>query len=630
MEQGRRSSTARFFPASQLSPVWLSWLAVVMLVLAIWAPELRDSYQRLANPPAEAEPALRAAMISAAGNAIYHVALDLLFGLGSVLVAGLVLRGNQHDRLAVEAAFVLAIWGPLNGLAAEAGAEGWWWARLACVLAWLSWACLVNRCLRTYRAGPALPARQQIRWLWYGGASSLILTVIVTAAIGSGVTLSASQVDRHMTGHLLLVLSGAAFPASLVTAWLLPTIPDPDTLIRRTMVYGALTSIVAAATVSLVIVPALFYYELGPVYLLFVMSLWIVLSLPLQQIIQRAINRLLYGQRDEPMAVLTALGDRLELGSPETVLNTIVETVATTLKLPAVAIRDAATSEDLASLGESSLGPERLPIMHQSEQVGWLVVSPRARGEPLHERDHEILRLVARQAGPTVRAVQLNQELRRSQQQIVGSREEERRRIRRDLHDGLGPALAAIAMQADTARAVVDDDPEAARQLMTAVTKQAEDVVQEVRRLVYDLRPPALDELGLVGAIERLARQSSSATLRVEVTGSAELSAPAALEVAIYRIVAEALTNVVRHAAASRCEIVVAVRDGGQGDELAVSVEDDGRGIAENAAIGIGLRSMRDRAGEVGGTVTVRPGRAAGTKLSAAFPLESLRGNEHE
>jgi signal transduction histidine kinase len=371
-------------------------------------------------------------------------------------------------------------------------------------------------------------------------------------------------------------------------------------------------------------VGALLYFELGVVYFLLLVSAWAVVGVPVQQFVQRNVNRLMYGRRDEPMAVLQSLGERLELGSPETVLHAIVETVATTLKLPRVEIRTEG-GLSLAAVGASDLDPMSLPIVHQGEQVAELVVSPRARDEALQEQDHAVLRLIARQAAPTVSAVQLNQALRRSRQEILLGREEERRRIRRDLHDGLGPALAAIAMQADTARAVVDDDPTLTRELLNAITGQAEDVVQEVRRLVYELRPPALDELGLFGAVERLAAQQSSGSLHVTVGGERSLPAlDAAVEVGAFRIVSEALTNVARHSGANLCTVEFTP----QARHLGVVIEDNGRGLPDSFTPGIGLRSMQERAAEVGGSATIERRAPHGTRVTVSLPLRS-EGQPH-
>jgi signal transduction histidine kinase len=214
-------------------------------------------------------------------------------------------------------------------------------------------------------------------------------------------------------------------------------------------------------------------------------------------------------------------------------------------------------------------------------------------------------------------AAQLTEALQASRQQLVLAQEEERRRIRRDLHDGLGPILAALAMQADTAQVLLESDPATARELMATVTQQAKEVVDEVRRLVYDLRPPALDEVGLVGALVRLAHQHSSAALQIEVHAPAALPVlPAAVEVAIYRITAEALTNVVRHAHATRCTVVLEL-----GSTVTLTVEDNGVGVGEQAVAGIGLHSIRERACEVNGTLVVVRGAIGGTRIVATMPL---------
>lgn len=622
---GSQTATAPRTPAAhQLSRPRPGWFALLLIVAVAWIPLLVAQYRELADPPPGATAALHDAAVSAAGHAAYHTALDLVLVGAALGVAGMILLKRPAEPQATRVAFALTVWGPLNGLASEAPLAGPGWGVGCALIAWATLALLAWDAIRRYRDEEELRPRLQIRWLLYGTSVSVLLMAIVSGAMGSPLWLDAGQVDRLMTAHLLQVMAGFPLLASVWVAWVSPVVRDPDTLIRRTMVYGAITGIVAGGTVVLVLLPAMLYYELGPVYLLFVVCAWSILGLRLQEAIQRTVNRMLYGQRNEPEAVLSDLGSRLELGSPETVLNAIVETVSTALKLPGVAIR----SDDgtiLASTGEMKLEPVSVPIFHQGEQQGELLASPRARDEALDQRDSEVLRLVARQAGPTVRAVQLTQELRRSRQEILTSREEERRRIRRDLHDGLGPALAAIAMQVDTARAIVDDDPIAARDLLEAVTAQAEDVVSEVRRLVYDLRPPALDQLGLVGAVERLARQNSSPSLVAEVVADAELPRmDAATEVAVYRIVAEALANAARHSGASMCT----VRFERAGAELLASIEDNGIGIAPDSLRGIGLKSMEERAAEVGGELTLEPRPGGGTRVLGRFPLTAEEGAE--
>ncbi|MDQ4055419.1 MAG: sensor histidine kinase [Actinomycetota bacterium] len=197
------------------------------------------------------------------------------------------------------------------------------------------------------------------------------------------------------------------------------------------------------------------------------------------------------------------------------------------------------------------------------------------------------------------------------------AREEERRRIRRDLHDGLGPSLSGVVFQLEAARLLVAQDPGAAEKQIAATSTQVQDVVADVRRLVHDLRPPALDDRGLVGALRQQAERLSDDQLWVRVEADDVGSLPAAVEVAAFRIASEALTNVRRHAAASSASVGLAVADG----HLVVEVSDDGAGIPEVAEAGVGLVSLRERAAELGGRCEVTCPSGGGTTVKAWLPL---------
>jgi signal transduction histidine kinase len=203
----------------------------------------------------------------------------------------------------------------------------------------------------------------------------------------------------------------------------------------------------------------------------------------------------------------------------------------------------------------------------------------------------------------------------------VQAREEERRRLRRDLHDGLGSTLAGIGLGLDVAAGLVDDDPDSARALLAELKREASAAVDDVRRLVYDLRPPALDELGLVSAlrqqVQRLAVRYPGLDITLQATGDLP-PLGAATEVAAYRIAVEAISNTARHAAAHHCAIRLAA-DG----LLHVEVVDDGRGIAGDSRPGVGLAAMRERAAEIGGECTVAPAKACGTRVLATLPLDA-------
>jgi signal transduction histidine kinase len=214
-----------------------------------------------------------------------------------------------------------------------------------------------------------------------------------------------------------------------------------------------------------------------------------------------------------------------------------------------------------------------------------------------------------------------NTELQRSRENLVNTREEERRRLRRDLHDGVGPQLAALMLELETASDLVSNNHEASA-LIVKLSKRAREIVSDVRRSVHALRPPALDELGLVEALKEEASKYSPAGLRVSVEYSEELSdLPAAVEVACYRIAQEALANVVRHARASHCSIRIRLDQ--EAHALSVEVEDDGRGIRDEDRAGVGMISMRERTEELGGRCTVRPLVGGGTLVEAILPFHA-------
>ncbi len=232
--------------------------------------------------------------------------------------------------------------------------------------------------------------------------------------------------------------------------------------------------------------------------------------------------------------------------------------------------------------------------------------------------------VLAQQAGVVVHTVRLTSALQRSREQLVLAREEERRRLRNDLHDDIGPQLASLALKIQTARLRLSHDP-LADTLLTELVARTQATVADIRRVVYDLRPPSLDELGLLSALRESAPQyqaQGAGDVQIHVDAPERLAPlPAAVEVAVYRVAQEALTNVIKHAHAQTCWLRLTV-DAAAG-VLCLEVQDDGQGIAPARRMGVGLRSMRERATELGGTLTVEPGAAGGTRVRALLPLKS-------
>jgi signal transduction histidine kinase len=351
-----------------------------------------------------------------------------------------------------------------------------------------------------------------------------------------------------------------------------------------------------------------------------------ILFEPLRQRLQRAANRWMYGERDDPYAVLSRLVKTLE-GTPSVheMLPSIAETIAHSLKIPYVAIwLDQDGQEKLAaSSGAEAEDLVSFPLAYQGETIGRLEVARRARSEEFSDADRHLLESLAQQAGAAAQTVRLHTDLIRSRTQIVNEREDERLRIRRDLHDELGPLLASQGLKLAAARQIIRSKPEKAETLVDEVIQQSQQTVADVRRLVHGLRPPVLDQLGLVEAVRDLARdQGGGLDLEVFTPPEALPPLPAAVEVNAYRIVLEAWNNTARHAQASRCLVQFRIEQ----DTLLVSIQDDGIGMPKEYRAGVGLRSMRARAQEIGGELQVEPVQPHGTCAIARLPLSTGTG----
>lgn len=329
---------------------------------------------------------------------------------------------------------------------------------------------------------------------------------------------------------------------------------------------------------------------------------------PLREAMQRTANRVTYGQWAQPGEVLARTNRRLaDVADVPLLLTSMVDDLADGLGLGYVEVRDAAGAT-LAVAGSPDGQPDELPLTAYGTDVGVLAW----RRRPLRESDRALLTDLAARLGSVVHAHGLLTSVQAAQERLVLAREEERRRLRRELHDGLGPALAGLTLQVDTVRnrlGATDADG-----ALLTLRAGIQETVLDVRRMVEGLRPAALDDLGLVEAVHQLAGRS---TPEVEIVADALPRLPAAVEVAAYRIVQEALTNAGRHSQASRVTVDLAIGSGG----LTVTVIDNGHGLVRPRPDGVGLGSMRERAEQIGGTLELiaRPGE--GTTVAATLPL---------
>jgi signal transduction histidine kinase len=463
-----------------------------------------------------------------------------------------------------------------------------------------------------YRAAPPA-SRARLRWL--AGGSFV--------AVGLG--LAGWLLPELLTGRQLLPagaigLAGLPFVVGLAVALRRHQLFDIERLVNRSLVYGIVLAVLVGTYAALVGLLAV-VLDLSDAVAAALAAALVALALaPLRGLAQRTVNRLMYGHRDDPARVLNDLGTRLQsVLLPGDVLPAAVEVVADSLRVPYVAVdlADGTGQFRLAAEHGRPFGPEhQTPLVHHGETVGRLRVSGRGRDDPLDATDLALIDALVQQVGPAVQAVRLHEDLVRSRAAVVASREDERRRLRRDLHDGIGPSLAAIRLKAGlAARGAPAGSP--TRTLLDEIGNEVESSIADVRRVVDALRPPALDELGLVGAL-RARAASLAGELDFTVAGPEERSPlPAAVEIAAYRIAVESMTNAARHSQGQRCEVVVEV-----GERLVeVTVSDDGIGIDPARPPHVGVWSMHERAAEVGGRCAVVARDGGGTVVRATLPL---------
>ncbi|MBA2468922.1 MAG: GAF domain-containing sensor histidine kinase [Chloroflexia bacterium] len=460
--------------------------------------------------------------------------------------------------------------------------------------------------------------RRQLEWLAMGGAA------VIAFMMGTQFLFTVP----NSVEEPLFYLAFAALPTAIGIAILKHDLYDVDFVLSRALVWGSLTAFVVGTYVVVVVVLGSLVHARGDLApSLVATGLIALLFQPLRDRVQRLVNRFVYGDRDDPYTVVSRLGRRLEATvAPETVLPTIVETVAEALKLPyvAIAVRQGQTLNVTAAFGTPGRNLLNLPLMYQSESIGQLSLAPRAPGDAFTPNDLHLLEDLARQVGIVTHAVRLTGEVQRSRERLVTAREEERRRLRRDLHDGVGPSLASITLKLDAARNLLPHDPGAVDALLVDLKTQTQAAIADVRRAVYDLRPPALDELGLVPALRVHADRLEGEGLRIVVdTPNALPALPAAVEVAAYRITLEALTNVIRHAAARTCLVRLSLAD----NCLVVEVTDDGGGILGDVRAGVGMTAMRERTVELGGTLKIGSTRGGGGRVTATLPLPLTPGD---
>lgn len=444
--------------------------------------------------------------------------------------------------------------------------------------------------------------RERLLWLVWGA-----LTVPLTLVVGWANHFLLG--NDHVLIDAALAFSAIALPSVIALSIVRHRLFDIQVVLSRTLTYATLLigilaldalllytaeSITGANTAGGVLAVCVVAVSVHPVY----------------SRLRRRIEHWVYGYRSEPDQALRLLANRVESADADALSFSIAEAVADALRVDRVWLERLDDSPDLDL--DSVV---RVPLVHRDSGVGALAIDVPA-GRTLSAADRALLHDLARHAAVLVRAEQLNADLSESRSRIVIGREEERRRLRRDLHDGLGPSLAAIVLKLNAAQKRRGQQQD---ELIGEARDEVKSAIAEVRRLVDDLRPPAIDEVGLVAAIAQRA-SSLSHEINFEVVGPDLLPPlPAAVEVAAFRIASEAMTNVVKHSAARRCRILIAVDD-----SFELIIEDNGHGADQTAPGGVGWTSIRERAAEVGGRCTISSRPEGGLVVRAVLPVEDL------
>jgi two-component system, NarL family, sensor kinase len=446
-------------------------------------------------------------------------------------------------------------------------------------------------------------ARQQVKYL--------LLAALVVVLIYAVADLLPYHARQAALLAVPLVLIGA-----VALAVLRYRLYDIDVVIRRATVFVGVTGLVFLAYVG---GAAAFGGDASERAALVTAVVVAVVAEPVRRWVGRATGRLLFGRRDDPLAALAVLRNRLrDAGDRAELADVVAEVVPRLLRTRTAELRllDGAGAVERRTSDDETAD---IPLVHQSELLGSLVVALREPGVPFGRADTVLLTELAHQVAAAAHAVRLTEELRAAADSTARAAAREREELRRDLHDRLGPLLVGTGLTVDGMRRAAGPDG-AMADALAEITQQLRSASGEVRRIVDRLAPAAPLDLGLPEAVQahldRLSRLPGIPAFGLSVTGSGPL--PGAVQEAAYVVLLEAVTNALRHARARRVSVVITQADGA----LHLGVEDDGTGLAEPWTAGVGVGSMRRRVLELGGTFDLGPGARGGTLVRASIPLE--------
>lgn len=595
-------------------------------------------------------------LIRRVGTAIAFVTATMMVAFGAVLVPEMSIAGERAEVLPVildiavwvvsdltiavllfllpngrfvpgwswiPAVVVVTAWGSFVFVDRNEGPEA---IHLAAAVALLGFG-IGAQVYRFRKASTALE-RQQLKWLGVGlfGWFGTLTVYIVGDEVG--VLDPAWSGLGYPLGYLLYGVLIAAANGLFLFAWSMAILQhrlwDADRVLSRSVLAASATAGIVTTYVATVFVIAAVAGDHSDVAGPVAAAVLVVLVLAVRDPVMRRITRLLYGQRDAPYELLSSLWTLANQNRPDAdTLTLLTRRLVESLHLRAGRVEVTGDSGVIIdrTIGSPSGSPTTIPLEFGGEQVGELTVWPRLGETALSDRDVQLISNASAPIAHLAATVRLTGDLRRSQATLVNAREEERRRIHRDLHDDLGPTLAGQALLLDAASSTIDDDPSAATGFVDMARHRADELVDHIRRMSRDLRPSALDQLGLAASLRRAVSAADNGGVHIEVDIGELDGLSAATETAAYRIVTEALTNAIRHSDATTIHVRVHGRDGGGID---ATVRDDGRGGTPAArhgdGVGVGLRSMHQRAGELGGHVMITGRPEDGTTVYLVLP----------
>jgi signal transduction histidine kinase len=451
---------------------------------------------------------------------------------------------------------------------------------------------VVSAVLRMRRA--RYPERQQL---------ALFFTAALVAVIG------VLAVPIQEVGTALFALIPVAVTLGVLRYGLLGL----DVIVRRTLVYGVLTGLVLAVFVAVTtglagVMPN------GVIPQLVAACVIAVGVVPARDRLQRAVDRIVYGDRRDPWAALHRLGAPTRSSTDEELMPAVLTAVADALRSPGAAVIGSGTS---VSYGQLAGTPARVPLRFGGADLGDLAVAPRRGEHRLGKPDEHLLAAIAPLVAAVAYAERLAADLRTERARVLTATESERARLRQELHDGLGPSLTGVGLGLEAAQIRVAGDPQTTG-LLTRVRSEVSAALDEIRRIIDDLRPAVFDELDLVTALHRRADQiTGTGVLTVDFAAPPSIPPLApACQTALYRIADEAITNAVRHAKATHCDVRLRIND----DDAHLVIADNGTGIPHANGFGVGLSSMRQRAERLGGTFAIED-RAPGTAIVVDIPI---------